>query len=170
MWEFTGKQRPKFALEPKEGQESVWDYPRPPALSPCCERVEVALSGVTLASSLRTLRVLETAHPPTYYIPENDVNWTVLTAIAKNSYCEWKGTANYFSLQRHDELGAIAWQYRNPVSSFAPLDGHVSFYPGLVNCKVDGEPVRPQPGIFYGGWITDRVVGPFKGEAGTGHW
>jgi len=170
MWEFTGTQRPDFAVAPQQGQESVWDYPRPPALMPSKEQIDVRFNSLILANSCRTLRVLETAHPPTYYIPESDVNWSALAAISKSSFCEWKGTANYFSLQVHEALGAIAWQYRDPVTSFAQLDGHVSFYPSLVNCTVDGEQVRPQPGIFYGGWITERVVGPFKGEPGTSHW
>lgn len=170
MWEFTGNQRPDFACEPLEGQESVWDYPRPPALVASEERVDVSLAGLHLANSCRTLRVLETAHPPTYYIPEEDVNWKALDHLAGRSFCEWKGTANYFSLLNHAELGAIAWQYRNPAASFSGLDGHVSFYPGLVECSVQGQRVQAQPGTFYGGWITDRVVGPFKGEPGTNHW
>jgi uncharacterized protein (DUF427 family) len=170
MWEFTGKTRPEFALVPRDGQESVWDYPRPPALVPSDDQVDVAFNDLKLASSRRTLRVLETAHPPTYYIPEDDVNWEFLAAIARSSFCEWKGTANYFSMQRNSQQRAIAWQYRSPVASFAQLDGHVSFYPSLTDCCVNGERVIPQPGIFYGGWITSRVVGPFKGEPGTGHW
>ena len=170
MWEFTGKTRPEFALVPRDGQESVWDYPRPPALVPSDDQVDVAFNDLKLASSRRTLRVLETAHPPTYYIPEDDVNWEFLAAIARSSFCEWKGTANYFSMQRNSQQGAIAWQYRSPVASFAQLDGHVSFYPSLTDCCVNGERVIPQPGIFYGGWITSRVVGQFKGEPGTGHW
>ena len=170
MWQFTGNVRPDFALTPGPGQESVWDYPRPPALQPSNEQIDVDVDGVPLASSRSTLRVLETSHPPTYYIPAADVNWPALLDISRHTFCEWKGTANYFSLARTASGEAVAWQYRDPTGSFAAIDGHVSFYPARVCCKVNGEQVRPQPGLFYGGWVTHRVVGPFKGEPGTQHW
>ena len=170
MWQFTGTTRPDFALQPGPGQESVWDYPRPPVLKPSDEQVDVSVGDIPIASSRSTLRVLETAHPPTYYIPERDVNWDALRDIHRQTFCEWKGSANYFSLARKTDPEAVGWQYRNPVAAFAAIDGHVSFYPDRLCCWVNGERVRPQPGVFYGGWITDRVVGPFKGEPGTQHW
>ncbi len=170
MWRYTGQERPDFAAMPGPGQESVWDYPRPPRLAPTAEEVEVRSDGLRLAFSTRALRVLETASPPTYYLPGEDVDWDLLRPLNDASFCEWKGRASYFALAG-DSLGAaIAWRYLQPRASFAAIDGHVSFYPGRVPCFVDGERVRPQPGQFYGGWVTDRVVGPFKGEPGTGHW
>ena len=170
MWEFTGNNRPEFARPPGPGQESVWDYPRPPVLVPSDEQVDVSFQGIPIASSRATLRVLETAHPPTYYLPAADINWSQLRPIDQTSFCEWKGSANYFLLDAAPELGAVCWQYLQPVAAFAALDGHVSFYPSKLDCEVNGEAVRAQPGIFYGGWITDRVVGPFKGEPGTQNW
>lgn len=170
MWEFTGQSRPDFAQQPGPGQESVWDYPRPPALVASDEQVDVDYNGIPIASSRNALRVLETAHPPTYYLPAADVNWSQLVAISQRSFCEWKGNASYFELAGAANLGAVCWQYLDPVTSFADIDGHVSFYPAKLSCRVNGEPVRPQPGVFYGGWITERVVGPFKGEPGTQHW
>ena len=170
MWQHTGDRRPDFAATPGPDQESVWDYPRPPRVVASDEVVDVSIGGIPLASSRSSHRVLETAHPPTYYIPASDVNWQALRDMERQTFCEWKGTANYFSLARNPESGPVAWQYRHPVSSFVAIDGHVSFYPALVCCEVNGERVQPQPGAFYGGWITRRVVGPFKGEPGTGHW
>ena len=170
MWQYTGDRRPDFAATPGPDQESVWDYPRPPRVVASDELVDVSIGGIPLASSRSSHRVLETAHPPTYYIPARDVNWQALRDMERQTFCEWKGTANYFSLARNPESGPVARQYRHPVSSFAAIDGHVSFYPALVCCEVNGERVQPQPGAFYGGWITQRVVGPFKGEPGTGHW
>ncbi len=170
MWKFTGKSRPEFAEEPGPGQESVWDYPRPPALDPSDEQVEVRADGTPIASSRRTLRVLETAGPPTYYIPEQDIDWSQLTEIAQTTYCEWKGHASYYALASDPARVPVAWLYADPSDSFRAIDRHASFYPGRVECLVNGERVRPQPGEFYGGWITYRVVGPFKGEPGTGHW
>ena len=170
MWKFTGKQRPDFAEEPGPDQESVWDYPRPPALDPSSEDVVVSSEGVQLAQTRRSLRVLETAGPPTYYIPEQDIHWSRLVQIPHSSYCEWKGQASYFALAQDPNQKPVAWLYANPSSAFQALDRHASFYPGRVECFVNGERVQPQPGEFYGGWITSRVVGPFKGEPGTGHW
>jgi uncharacterized protein (DUF427 family) len=170
MWKNTGKQRPDFAETPGTGQESVWDYPRPPALLPTREQVEVRTGNAVIARSNRCLRVLETASPPTYYIPANDIDWEQLVQTPQSSLCEWKGRASYFALADDPRRLAVAWLYARPSKAFAEIDGHASFYPGRVACFVDGERVRPQPGEFYGGWITDRVAGPFKGEPGTGHW
>lgn len=169
MWKHTGKTRPDFAVEPGPDQESVWDYPRPPALVTTDELVEVRFADSLIASTRSALRVLETASPPTYYIPKADIQWDTLVEVAQSSFCEWKGRASYFAHASAPQI-AIAWLYANPSLSFAQIDGHASFYPSRAECFVNGEAVRPQPGEFYGGWITDRVVGPFKGEPGTGHW
>lgn len=170
MWEHTGKKRPEFAEQPSAGQESVWDYPRPPILVISDARVEVRHASVPIATSLTALRVLETASPPTYYLPEKDIDWRQLVRISQSSFCEWKGEASYYALASDPQQVPIAWLYANPSNSFAAIHRHASFYPGRVECRVNSEVVRPQPGKFYGGWITDRVRGPFKGEPGTGHW
>jgi uncharacterized protein (DUF427 family) len=170
MWKYTGQERPPFAEVPGPGQESVWDYPRPPQLVTCDSLVEVFCGDSLLARTRAALRVLETASPPTYYLPASDVDWTRLVPTEHRSYCEWKGEATYWALQEDDTGRPVAWRYESPSERFAAIDGHVSFYPGRVACYVDGEHVRPQPGEFYGGWVTSRIAGPFKGEPGTGHW
>jgi len=170
MWQYCGQERPSFALEPGPGQESVWDYPRPPALEACISRIEVHSGSGRLAHAATGFRVLETASPPTYYLPASCVDWELLAETPQASFCEWKGRATYFTLADDRDGDAVAWRYADPSPRFAALDNHVSFYPGRVACFVDGERVRPQAGAFYGGWITDRIVGPFKGEPGTGHW
>ncbi len=170
MWKHTGKERPDFADTPGPGQESVWDYPRPPALVSSDELVDVSVDYIPVASSRSALRVLETASPPTYYIPAADIDWRLLVATEHSSFCEWKGRASYFALVSQPTAGPVAWLYADPSDRFAALHEHVSFYPEKIDCFVNGERVRPQPGSFYGGWITDHVVGPFKGAPGTGHW
>ncbi|MFT7289121.1 MAG: hypothetical protein ACI87W_003248 [Halieaceae bacterium] len=170
MWKFTGKTRPDFAEVPGPGQESVWDYPRPPVLVDSDEQVDVSYAQVPVASSRSALRVLETASPPTYYIPAADINWAMLIEIGHGSFCEWKGRASYFAMADDPHATPVAWLYANPSASFAAIHQHASFYPARINCFVNGERVRPQAGEFYGGWITDRLAGPFKGERGTGHW
>ena len=168
MWEYTGQQRPPFADEPGPGQESVWDYPRPPALVPCERNVRVVAGEQVLAETRSARRVLETASPPTYYIPAADVNLDALVTVPGSSFCEWKGAALYWALASGGDV--IGWSYPEPSERFASIRGAFSFYPGRVACFVDGERVRPQPGQFYGGWVTDEIVGPVKGEPGTGHW
>ena len=160
------KQRPPLG----PGQESVWDYPRPPAVVRDLRPVRVLAEGQEIANTSRAVRVLETASPPTYYIPAFTIAWEELVQTAHSSYCEWKGRASYFALANDPRQRAVAWIYANPSESFADLHEHVSFYPGRVDCFVDGERVEAQPGEFYGGWVTKRIVGPFKGEPGTGHW
>jgi len=170
MWQFTGKQRPEFAETPGPGQESVWDYPRPPALEVSRRRVLVSHAGQVLADSSRAWRLLETASPPSYYIPLEDVNIGLLRPMAGSSFCEWKGAASYWGLPGDAEGEPVAWCYPDPSQGYAELRDAVCFYPGRVECRVDGERVQPQPGHFYGGWITRELVGPCKGEPGTGHW
>jgi uncharacterized protein (DUF427 family) len=159
-------------IPPAPGQESVWDYPRPPRLEPTPRRIEVIFNGVTVADTIRAYRVLETSHPPVYYIPPDDILPGALVPAAGSSVCEWKGQARYFTVQAGDRSAVrAAWAYPAPTPAFAPIAGYVAFYPQAMDaCRVDGEVARPQPGRFYGGWITSDVVGPFKGEPGTEGW
>lgn len=164
-------QRP-VPVEPGPGQESVWDYPRPPRLEAVAADIEVTLGGRVVARSARAYRVLETSHPPTYYLPPEAFEDGVLRPAGGGSVCEWKGRAAYF-----DVVGAArtasraAWTYPDPTPAFAALAGHVALYPAAMDrITLDGEEVRPQPGEFYGGWVTSRVVGPFKGDPGTMFW
>ena len=176
MWKYTGQTRPDFADEPREGQESVWDYPRPPALVKLEQRVEVRAAEVLLARSEKCLRVLETASPPTIYIPPEDIDFAHLQGVGGSSFCEWKGAAEYWALQEAREVRQppssppIGWSYPSPNPAFAELAGWLSFYPGRVACFIGGERVRPQDGGFYGGWVTDNIAGPWKGGPGTGGW
>lgn len=168
-WTNTGAERPPFALEPGPGQESVWDYPRPPVIVPDRRRVVVGTPDDPFAESTRAVRVLETASPPTFYLPPADVREDRLVRVAGRSFCEWKGEAQYWASAAAPET-AIAWNYPTPLTEFGSIAGWYAFYPGRITCLVDDEQVRPQAGGFYGGWITDDVVGPFKGEPGTSGW
>lgn len=152
--------------------ESVWDYPRPPALVPCERRVRVEMSGVCLADSVRALRVLETSHPPTIYIPPDDVRLEHFEPTAGRTICEWKGSTSYYDIVVGDRREQrAAWYYPRPVPAFAALRDHVALYPGRVDaCCLDDELIEAQPGDFYGGWITSDLRGPFKGAAGTLGW
>ena len=159
-------------IQPGPGQESVWDYPRPPRLEDNNRHIRVVLNGITIADSSRTRRVLETSHPPVYYIPPEDICMAYLKPTSGSSTCEWKGQARYYDLQVGERLvSRVAWSYANPESDFEPIRDYLAFYAGLMDaCLVDDELVVPQPGGFYGGWITSDVVGPFKGEPGTLGW
>ena len=169
MWRYRGQERPPWAETPAAGQESVWDYPRPPRLERWPRRIEVRANGQLLAATTNAWRVCETASPPTVYLPPGDLDHAALVAVSGSSYCEWKGAASYFALAG-DAATPVAWTYPAPSAAFTAIAGHFASYPARVACEVDGERVRPQPGGFYGGWITDELVGPFKGEPGTGHW
>ena len=169
MWANKGTQRPPFAEEPAQWQESVWDYPRPPRLMADGRLVEVHSGDQLIARSDNNYRICETASPPTFYIPSDKIDWSLLEHIEGGSYCEWKGQARYWSLKSDPSL-PVAWSYPKPRALFIRIANFVSFYPGRMSCTVDGQQVRAQPGGFYGGWITDEIVGPFKGEPGTGHW
>lgn len=170
MWKYRGHERPPFAENPGPAQESVWDYPRPPVARPTTRRVRVEFGGLTIAESGRSVRLLETASPPTFYLPYDDVDWSQLTAAPGRSVCEWKGVAHYWSLLAAPQLGSVAWGYAAPNDAYRVLRRHLSFYPAKVACYVDDERVRPQPGNFYGGWVTSDLAGPFKGAPDTGHW
>lgn len=154
------------------GQESVWDYPRPPRLEQVERHVRVVFAGRVIADTRQAWRVLETSHPPSYYIAPDDVDRSLLRAAAGTSFCEWKGTARYLDVVVGGAVAArAAWSYPQPSPAFAAIRDHVAFYPAAMGaCNVDGERVQPQPGGFYGGWITNDVVGPFKGEPGTAGW
>ena len=168
-------------IEPQPGQESVWDYPRPPRLersrslgeaqSP--QRIKIVFNGVTIADSSNTYRVLETSHPPVYYIPPEDIKTEYLKpANSQRSFCEWKGFANYYDLVVKDrQVANAAWYYAQPNIDFAQIKNYVAFYPSKMDaCYVDEEQVQAQAGDFYGGWITKNIVGPFKGEIGSWGW
>ena len=152
--------------------ESVWDYPRPPRVEPSAELVEVVLGGVVIASTTASYRVLETSHPPTYYLPRAAFLEGAVRPAEGSSFCEWKGAARYYDLVGGTVVAArAAWCYPDPSPGFEAIAGHLAVYPALVDrCTVDGEVVEPQPGGFYGGWITSRVTGPFKGAPGTRGW
>jgi uncharacterized protein (DUF427 family) len=159
-------------IEPGPGQESVWDYPRPPRLERTARHLRVRLGGEIVAETRRGWRVCETAGGPVYYFPPEDVRRELLRPSPERSFCEWKGAATYFDVVvGGDVRRGAAWTYARPTEAFAPIRDHVAFYAGSMDeCTVDGEIARPQPGGFYGGWITRDVVGPFKGEPGTEGW
>lgn len=170
MWRYYGQERPPFADEPGAGQESVWDYPRPPRAEPLAQRVRVSHDGAAIADTTRAVRIVETASPPTVYLPPDDVDHAQLIAVAGQSHCEWKGPASYLALAGDTARRPVAWCYRQPTDRFAALADFVSFYPALVTCFIGDERVRAQPGGFYGGWVTDTICGPYKGDPSTGHW
>ena len=160
-------------MKSQRARESVWDYPRPPRVEPLDRHVRVVLGGVAIAESDRALRVLETASPPAIYIPREDVRDDVLMEAGDaHTYCEWKGTASYL----HAEAGGrradrAAWYYPEPRPGFEQLRDHVAFYPGRVDAAyLDDEEVAPQPGAYYGGWVTQEIEGPFKGDPGSEGW
>lgn len=170
-WAWRGRQRPPFAVVPGPGQVSVWDFPRPPRLAADTREVVLHWGGVQVARSRRALCVLETAHPPSFYLPWDDVARQLLQAAPGGSFCEWKGPACYWSLvdgARH--LPAVAWSYPQPLAGAEALADRVAFYLGGLQGTIDGVALRPQPGGFYGGWITPELVGPFKGEPGSESW
>ncbi len=159
-------------IEPGPGQESVWDYPRPPRVEPCRRRIRIVHRDIVIAESTAALRVLETSHPPGIYLPPRDVRVDLLEPADTTTFCEFKGRASYWNLVVGGATAReAAWSYPSPTPSFAALRGYFSFYPARVDaCFCDDEQVVPQEGGFYGGWITADVVGPFKGGAGTLGW
>lgn len=154
------------------GRECVWDYPRPPRLEPSPRHIRIEFRGIVLADTRSAYRVLETSHPPVYYLPPLDVAMEHLVEGAGSSFCEWKGRAGYYDVVVGDaRLEQVAWYYPDPTPAFAPIRSYVAFYPSPMDaCLVDGERVESQPGDFYGGWITSDLVGPFKGAPGTRGW
>lgn len=156
----------------KSGQESVWHYPRPPRLETTDARIIIIFNNETIADTKNSKRILETSHPPVYYLPPEDIALKYLIKAEGVSFCEWKGYAFYYSLLVGDKVAEkVAWYYTDPSPEYSAIKDHVAFYAGPMDkCLVNGEIVRPQPGEFYGGWITDNIVGPFKGETGTWFW
>ena len=160
-------------IVPAPGQESTWDYPRPPRVEPVPERIRVVVDGIVIADTVKALRVLETSHPPTYYLPLADGRADLLVASSSSSFCEFKGRASYLTLVLPSgrRIEDVAWVYPAPSPGFGAIAGHLAFYVSKVDeAWVGDEQARPQAGGFYGGWVTSRVVGPFKGEPGTGGW
>lgn len=159
-------------IKPKIGQESVWDYPRPPKFEPVSKQIQIYFGGELIADTTEAYRVLETSHPPVYYIPLKDIKTEYLKPSSQHSFCEWKGEGNYYHLQVGDmKVLNAAWYYPKPSKAFAPIKDYPAFYAHQMDkCLVDGEEVTPQPGNFYGGWITKDIVGPFKGVDGSWGW
>jgi uncharacterized protein (DUF427 family) len=160
-------------IEPGHGQESVWDYPRPPRVEAVPEVIRVVVDGIEVASSTRAQRVLETAGAPVYYVPAEDVRRDLLRPIDRSTTCEWKGDARYWSIELPGgrSIPSAAWSYPQPKAGFEAIRDHLAFYAWAVDeAWVGDERATPQPGHFYGGWVTSRVVGPFKGEPGTQGW
>ena len=159
-------------IEPKPGQESVWDYPRPPRLEKSNKQIQVVFNGEVIADTTNALRMLETSHPPVYYIPAADVKQEYLTQTNRQTFCEWKGKARYYALKVGDqEVANAVWDYPNPSSRYPEIVDHFAFYPAQMEaCYIDGEQVQAQAGDFYGGWVTSDIVGPFKGAPGTWGW
>ena len=171
MWQYRGQVRPPFAVVPALGQESVWDYPRPPRIESDSREVIVRVGVHEIARSTRSVRLLETASPPTFYVPPDDVRTAWLQMDARVSRCEWKGEAHYWSvIVAGRRVDGAAWSYANPLPGSERIRGYFAFYPSLVECVVDSVAVVAQPGRFYGGWVTPEVVGPFKGEPGSEGW
>ncbi len=157
--------------KPRTGQESVWDYPRPPRLEKSSKTIRVLFNDQLIAQTSSAYRVLETSHPPTWYLPVHDVYSEFLSVSRKSSFCEWKGRASYWSIRVGDHTADnAAWSYESPNPSFASIQSYLSFFPSRFDCFVDDERVRAQPSDFYGGWITRDIVGPFKGTPGSSHW
>jgi uncharacterized protein (DUF427 family) len=152
--------------------EDVATYPRPPVLQVLRYPISIVLDGQQIVSTRSAYRVPETFHPPTYYIPPDDVAEGVLSPIPRQSVCEWKGPARYFNVHSADRVQeAAAWCYLDPVEAFAPIKDYLAFYcDPMDTCLVDGVRATPQPGGFYGGWITPWIVGRIKGAPGTNHW
>lgn len=171
-WSHRGQARPAFADPTGPGQESVWDYPRPPSLVADPREVVVVASGIELARTRQAKRILETASPPTFYLPPQDADTEHLRPAQGESLCEWKGAARYWDFVHPEgaRVAKVAWCYDKPFEPFESIAGWLCFYPSRVECYVDGERVRPQSSEFYGGWITDEVIGPFKGDPGTQGW
>jgi uncharacterized protein (DUF427 family) len=163
--------RPK-KIEPKKGQESVWDYPRPPRLETTIKEVKIVFNKIIIAQSTNVKRVLETSHPPVYYIPQKDILMEYIINVGGGSFCEWKGAAIYYSVIVNDKKAEkCAWSYPRPTKNFELIKDHLAFYAAPMDaCFVAEELVIPQPGNFYGGWITSDIVGPFKGEQGSWGW
>ena len=159
-------------VTPSPGQESVWDYPRPPRVEPVAERIRVVVGDRVVADTTNAFRVLETAGAPVYYLPPGDIDLSLLRPADRSTVCEWKGTASYFDYDDGDRsIKAVAWTYPTPKPGFEAIADHLAFYASRVDeAWVGDERATPQPGGFYGGWVTSWIVGPMKGEPGSEFW
>lgn len=159
-------------VEPLPGQESVWDYPRPPRVEKVQERIRIVSNGITIVDTMNAYRVLETSHPPSYYIPPIDINMEYLIPNSRRSFCEFKGEAAYWSLDVEGSRTInVGWSYHDPNQGYRQIKDYIAFYASKVDeAYVGDERVQAQAGDFYGGWITSNIVGPFKGGAGTFGW
>ncbi|MGB3612991.1 MAG: DUF427 domain-containing protein [Elainellaceae cyanobacterium] len=159
-------------IPPGPGQESVWDYPRPPRIEDVTKHIKIIFNDKLIVDTHRSKRGLETSHPPTYYIPIDDIKMEYLTPTTHATYCEWRGWAKYYTLTVGDRQAKnVAWYYTEIFPAYDEVKDHVAFYPGPMDaCYVDDEKVQPQAGAFYAGWITSDIVGPFKGDPGTRGW
>jgi len=170
-WQWRGSNRPDFAELPGPDQVSVWDFPRPPRLVPDSREVVVMWGNLEVAHTKRAIMALETAHPPTFYLPWEDVDQNLFQPAGGGSFCEWKGPAKYWSLVNGaHSLVKVAWSYPSPLPGAELIKDCVALYATTLQCTVGGQPVTPQPGGFYGGWITPELVGPFKGVPGSSGW
>ena len=165
-------EQPEIIQTPKRGQESVWNYPRPPKLKRVHQQLRVEFGGLVLAETTQGYRLLETANPPVYYFPPVDVRMAYLRLSSSQTVCKWKGVACYWSLQVGKRMALdVAWSYPHPKERYEVIRDYLAFYPGRVDaCYVGKEKVKPQPGEFYGGWITSKILGPFKGGPETEFW
>ena len=163
---------PSSRVTPKPGQESVWDYPRPPRLEASSRHIRVEFAGMVIAETQRARRMLETSHPPVYYIPPEDIRMEYLRLESGSSFCEWKGQARYYSVVVGEKTARrAAWAYPDPNRAYSAIKDYIAFYAEAMDaCTVNGEKVQPQAGSFYGGWITKDIVGPFKGGPGSSGW
>lgn len=159
-------------VEPATGQLSVWDFPRPPVVEEYTKNIRIYYKGLLIANSCQAKRVLEKAHPPTYYIPMQDIQMHYLMLNREISFCSYKGKASFFDISiGEDTITDIAWTYGKPTSKYGELTGYIAFFAGKgCDCYIDEELAMPQPSEFFGGWITADIVGPFKGEEGTWEW
>ena len=176
-WAYRGARRPAFAEPAESGRESVWDFPRPPRVEAVAVAMRVEYAGTVIAATQRGLRVLETAGAPTYYFPPSDVELGRLEAVGPISLCEWKGAATNYALADHPladcslaDLGAVAWSYYEPFAEYVMIAGWFAFHPSALACFLNDERVSPQPGGYYGGWVSADLAGPIKGGPGTEHW
>ena len=171
MWRWTGRERPPFADAPGPGQESVWDFPRPPRIEPVAEPLRVVHAGTEVAATTAGVRILETAGAPTYYFPLQDVDGARLAPLPGHSFCEWKGRAQPFDVSGPPPARGGAWTYPDPYPEFESVRGWIAFLPAVLDaCFIGSVQVTPQPGGFYGGWVTPKLAGPIKGGPGSGAW
>jgi len=171
-WRNFKRKMPENIITPGPGQESIWDYPRPPKVELFTKKIRVEFADKVIAETNKSYKVMETSSPPCYYIAQDDINMDCLFKSAYKTLCEWKGSARYWSIRIGDKISKNAgWSYPKPWEGFEDIKDYIAFFAGRVDgCYIGDEKVVPQSGDFYGGWITSNIVGPFKGDPGTEHW